>query len=70
MGLFRATPADGAVWITGGSSGIGAETAKRLANQGFTVFVSARSKEDLEALADAYGKFKGVQVATAFNKLY
>ena len=54
MGLFRATPADGAVWITGGSSGIGAETAKRLANQGFTVFVSARSKEDLEALADAY----------------
>ena len=54
MGLFSATPADGAVWITGGSSGIGAEAAKRLADQGFCVFVSARSREDIEALARVY----------------
>lgn len=54
MALFIAKPADGAVWITGGSTGIGAQSAIRFANEGFTVFVSARSKKDLEELASSY----------------
>lgn len=54
MALFTATPSDGAVWITGGSTGIGAQTAINLANEGFTVFVSARSKKPLEKLAKDY----------------
>ena len=38
------------VWITGASSGIGAELALLLANQGNHVVISARSTEKLEAL--------------------
>lgn len=48
---YTAKPEDGAVWITGASSGIGAETAIRLAKQGFEVYISARSVEDLEKVA-------------------
>jgi short-subunit dehydrogenase len=54
MGLYTAVPADGAVWITGGSTGIGAESAIRFASEGFTVFVSARSEAALEALAQRF----------------
>ncbi len=39
------------VWITGASSGIGRQLALDLANAGCRVAVSARSKDDLEALA-------------------
>lgn len=42
------------VWITGGSSGIGREFAIRLARRGVRVAVSARSSDDLEALAAAH----------------
>ncbi len=38
------------VWITGASTGIGRATAKRLAEQGCTVAVTARSKEPLDTL--------------------
>jgi short-subunit dehydrogenase len=37
-------------WITGASTGIGAETAKQLAKQGWKVVVSARSEDKLIAL--------------------
>ncbi|MCH8489168.1 MAG: SDR family NAD(P)-dependent oxidoreductase [Oceanicaulis sp.] len=46
-----ATQADGLVWITGASSGIGAALARRLARQGWTVAVSARGEDALKALA-------------------
>lgn len=42
------------VWITGASSGIGAAVAQQLAKEGITVAVSARSRDDLEALAGAH----------------
>lgn len=38
-------------WITGASTGIGAETAKQLSSQGWKVAISARSTDKLEALA-------------------
>ncbi len=49
---FSAKPEDGVVWITGGSSGIGAETAVRLASEGFEVYISARSEGDLRKIAE------------------
>lgn len=48
------TPADGIAWVTGGSSGIGAALARRLAGQGWTVVISARSEGKLKAIADSY----------------
>lgn len=48
------TPADGIAWVTGGSSGIGAALAKRLAGQGWTVVISARSAGKLKRIAEAY----------------
>ncbi|MEO1293488.1 MAG: SDR family NAD(P)-dependent oxidoreductase [Pseudomonadota bacterium] len=44
-------PADGAAWVTGASAGIGRALALRLAEQGWTVYASARSADKLDALA-------------------
>ena len=49
--MYRAKPGDGAVWITGASSGIGRQVALDLAVRGFTVVVTARRRAELEALA-------------------
>lgn len=54
--MFIAKPEDGAVWITGASEGIGKAVAIKLAEEGFTVYASARSKDKLDALA---GEFSG-----------
>ena len=43
--------ADGLAWITGGSSGIGRALALQLAREGWTVVISSRTREDLEAVA-------------------
>jgi NAD(P)-dependent dehydrogenase (short-subunit alcohol dehydrogenase family) len=45
------TPADGVAWITGASTGIGRETARQLASEGWTVWASARDASALDALA-------------------
>jgi NAD(P)-dependent dehydrogenase (short-subunit alcohol dehydrogenase family) len=45
------TPADGVAWITGASTGIGRETARRLAAAGWTVAVTARGADGLATLA-------------------
>ncbi|MET3790277.1 SDR family NAD(P)-dependent oxidoreductase [Aquamicrobium terrae] len=50
MGLYRANPKDGAVWITGGSSGIGRALTKELARAGYTVAVTAREGDEIDAL--------------------
>lgn len=46
---------DKVVVITGGSSGLGAETARHLANAGAKVVLGARRVDRLEALADELG---------------
>jgi NADP-dependent 3-hydroxy acid dehydrogenase YdfG len=43
----------GAVLITGCSSGIGEETARRLAGKGWTVYATARRPESIAGLAEA-----------------
>jgi NADP-dependent 3-hydroxy acid dehydrogenase YdfG len=43
----------GAVLITGCSSGIGAQTARRLAAKGWTVYATARRPESIAELADS-----------------
>ncbi|MFK7902362.1 MAG: SDR family NAD(P)-dependent oxidoreductase [Nitratireductor sp.] len=50
MKLYTAKPSDGAIWITGASSGIGAQLAQELVQEGFSVYASARSKDKLKAL--------------------
>lgn len=47
----RMEPVDGSAWITGASSGIGRAVALRLADEGWRVWVTARSVEALEELA-------------------
>jgi len=50
MGLYRANPEDGVVWITGGSSGIGRALASQLAEAGYTVAVTAREGDEIDLL--------------------
>lgn len=53
MNVFRKVmrPQDGCAWVTGASVGIGRALALELASRGWTVHVTARSAERLEALA-------------------
>lgn len=59
MGLFRAKPADGVVWITGASTGIGRALALALCRQGYTVAATARDTERLQTLEDETVSLKG-----------
>ncbi|MFZ1079307.1 MAG: SDR family NAD(P)-dependent oxidoreductase [Methylovirgula sp.] len=49
--MYRATPRDGAAFVTGASSGIGRATALELAQRGYRVAVTARRVEALKELA-------------------
>jgi NADP-dependent 3-hydroxy acid dehydrogenase YdfG len=63
----RVTPQDGVVWITGASSGIGRSVALEFAMRGWTVAVSARRENELEALAVEAGNLKGRIIAHAVD---
>ena len=54
VALYRAKPQDGAAWITGASAGMGRAVAQRLADQGYTVYASARSADDLSRMGREY----------------
>jgi short-subunit dehydrogenase len=58
-----APPAAGCAWITGASSGIGREVALALARAGWTVALSARSADKLDALAEEIAGKGGKAVA-------
>ncbi len=47
------------IWITGASSGIGAELANLYARNGHTVFASARNEDTLTAMQQASSNFSG-----------
>jgi len=49
--VYRASPADGCVWITGASSGIGRAVALELARGGYKVAATARRVDALGELA-------------------
>ena len=63
MGKLRKkmTPADGCVWITGGSSGIGAALAEELAGRGWKVAISARNKAALAEIASTHDNITGFE---------
>ncbi len=63
MPLKRMTPADGVAWVTGASSGIGQATAMELARRGWTVAITARRNEQLEAMVLAASGLPGRMVA-------
>lgn len=50
MGTYRADPKHGVAWITGGSTGIGRSMARLLARQGYTVAVTVRPNDPIDAL--------------------
>ena len=52
--MTAAKPTDGLAWITGASTGIGAAVAARLVRDGWTVVITARGAEKLQALANQY----------------
>ncbi|MEL6921869.1 MAG: SDR family NAD(P)-dependent oxidoreductase, partial [Pseudomonadota bacterium] len=50
MDLYRVSPGDGVVWITGASAGIGRELAFQMAKQGYTIVATARGEDKLASL--------------------
>lgn len=62
---YVARPDDGCAWITGASSGIGRQLALSLANSGWQVAATARSKEALMSLTREAETLRGSIVAIA-----
>jgi short-subunit dehydrogenase len=52
--MRAATKNDGIAWVTGASTGIGAAVAQKLVADGWTVAITARAADKLQALAAAH----------------
>ena len=52
--------------ITGGSSGMGLEYARQLAEMGCNLILVSNQEEDLRKAAEELKQFKDIQVASAF----
>ncbi|MEP3436462.1 MAG: SDR family NAD(P)-dependent oxidoreductase [Hoeflea sp.] len=63
MTAYFAKPADGSVWITGASSGIGRALALKLAGEGYTVYATARGESALIELEQASQGLDGKIIA-------
>lgn len=59
MTIYRADPAHGVAWVTGGSTGIGRSLGLDLARAGYTVAVSARYLDPLDGLIREAATFGG-----------
>lgn len=53
-------PSDGIVWITGASSGIGSAVALEMANRGWQVVISARSRNKLDKVAALHSNITAI----------
>lgn len=58
--LSAMKPSDGIVWITGASSGIGAAVALEMANRGWQVAISARSRDKLDKIAELHSNITAI----------
>ena len=58
--LSAMKPSDGIVWITGASSGIGAAVALEMANRGWQVAISARSRDKLDKIAELHNNITAI----------
>jgi len=63
----KADRSGGLIWITGASMGIGAHLARHAAEQGWTVAISARSVDKLDALA---AEGAGTATGTAVDRIH
>lgn len=54
MQLYRASPSDGVVWVTGASKGIGRALALKFADKGYTVALTARDETELAEIVIPY----------------
>ncbi|WP_421849021.1 SDR family NAD(P)-dependent oxidoreductase [Oricola sp.] len=63
MPLYRIKKGDGAVWITGASSGIGRELVLQMAREGYTVAATARSADKLDEMVTEAAGWRGTIVA-------
>ncbi len=59
MAIYRADPKDGVAWLTGGATGIGRQLALDLASRGWTVAVTSRPQDPVEAVVEAAAGFSG-----------
>ena len=59
MTIYRANPTHGAVWLTGGSTGIGRALALDLARDGYTVAVTTREQDPIDATIEAAAGLAG-----------
>jgi NAD(P)-dependent dehydrogenase (short-subunit alcohol dehydrogenase family) len=59
MAIYRADPKHGVAWLTGGSTGMGRQLALDLASEGYTVAVTTREQDPIDAVVEAAAGLAG-----------